>query len=441
MSRDTKPIEADLNGQPEDASPERRTFLFLQGPVGGFFPRLASGLAAEGHKALRINLNTGDWVFWRVGGATNYKGSLEDWPAFLADFLDRHGVTDILLLGEQRPYHKVAVALAKERNIQVAVTDFGYLRPDWITFEPFGMNAASRLTRDPEELREIAREYSTDRDLSSTRFSSAFWSMALPDLVYNISTQLCWYLFPHYRSHQKYNAAATYVGVMLRLLTVSSRNRHANQQIERLVKNNDKEPVFLLPLQMETDFQLRAYSHFSSMKEVMEQVIESFARGAPQAAKLVVKLHPYDPAVQNFRRKCSRLAHRFGVSDRVIFIDGGNGDALLKGCAGTITVNSTMGLQALNSNCPVFLLSNANYRVRGLVKLDDLDSFWSDPGEVDPELRSAFLTAMTASCLIRGVFYNEPGLTHAIGEAKRRIVARKVGLPMRREELDPRSVL
>ncbi|MEN0088048.1 MAG: capsular biosynthesis protein [Pseudomonadota bacterium] len=409
--------------------------------MGGFFPRLASGLAAEGHKTFRINLNTGDKLFWRIGNATDYQDSFENWPEFLAKFLDQHGVTDILLLGEQRPYHKVAVGLAKERGIQVTVTDFGYLRPDWITLEPFGMNAASRLTREPEELREIARDYASERTLPPKRFNSVFWSMAIPDLVYNISSQLCWYLFPHYRSHQKYNAAATYVGVLMRLLTVSKRNSHAEHQINLLLAANDTDPVFLLPLQMETDFQLRAYSQFSSMKEVMDQTIRSFAQNAPATAKLVVKLHPYDPAVQNFRRKCRRLSNRYGVADRVVFIDGGNGDQLLEGCAGTVTVNSTMGLQALKADCPVFLLADANYRVEGLVATDDLDTFWGNPSKVNADLRDAFLEAMTATCLIRGVFYNEPGLTHAIGEAKRRITAHKVGLPMTREELDPRSVI
>ncbi|MEM1365056.1 MAG: capsular biosynthesis protein [Pseudomonadota bacterium] len=418
-----------------------RTFLFLQGPVGGFFPRLASGLAAEGHKCLRINLNAGDQIFWRVAGATNYKGSIEDWPEYLGSFLDTNNVTDILLLGEQRPYHKVAVRLAKERGIQVTVTDFGYLRPDWITLEPFGMNAASRLTRDPAELRRVADQYTSRREIPAKRFGSVFWSMAVPDLIYNISTQLFWYLFPHYRSHQKYNAAVTYVGVLMRLLIIRRRDRHANAHIQKLVAERHENPVFLLPLQMETDFQLRAYSHYTSMKEVMEQVIASFGAHAPATAKLVVKLHPYDPAVQNFKRKCERLATRNNVSDRVIFIDGGDGGALLDGCAGTVTVNSTMGLQALMANCPVFLLADANYRVEGLVKTDDLDRFWTEPGDVDRGLLDAFVTAMMATCLIRGVFYNEPGLTHAIGEAKRRIVSRKVGKPMTREELDPRSVM
>ena len=61
------------------------------------------------------------------------------------------GITDLVLLGEQRPYHRPAIALARARGIAVAVTDFGYLRPDWVVLERDGMGrkAASRATPRP----------------------------------------------------------------------------------------------------------------------------------------------------------------------------------------------------------------------------------------------------------------------------------------------------
>jgi capsular polysaccharide export protein len=423
-----------------DPATEKRVFLFLQGPVAGFFPRLAAALESEGHKALRINLNAGDSLFWRIGNSTPYRGSLEDWPKFLGDYLSKHGVTDILLLGEQRPYHKVAVNLARERGIAVAVTDFGYLRPDWVTLEPFAMNAASEMTRDPEEIARIARSLGEPFDHTVRRFKAGFWSMAIPDIIYNLTAQICWFLHPHYRSHQKYNVAATYIGVLGRLLTVRNRNRHANKMIDELAAQAQDKPLFLLPLQMETDYQLRAYSHFNSMQQVMEEVMTSFAGHAPENAQLVIKLHPYDPAVQNFGRKAKNAAKNAGIADRVCFIDGGDADKLLEACTGTITVNSTMGLQAMLAGCPVYLLADANYRVEGLVRFDGLDGFWQNTGTVNNQLLSDYLQALIGTCMIRGLFYDEPGLTHAIGEAKRRLTAQKVGVPMSREELDPHSV-
>ena len=50
-------------------------------------------------------------------------------------FMVREGVTDLVLLGEERPYHRDAITAATARGIDVYVVEMGYLRPDWITLE------------------------------------------------------------------------------------------------------------------------------------------------------------------------------------------------------------------------------------------------------------------------------------------------------------------
>ena len=84
--------------------------------------------------------------------STEFRGSQQQWPAFIEQYLDQHQITDILLLGEQRFYHQHAIRLANARGIQVVTTDFGYLRPDWITFERNGMSANSDFPREPEKI-------------------------------------------------------------------------------------------------------------------------------------------------------------------------------------------------------------------------------------------------------------------------------------------------
>ncbi|WP_431272749.1 hypothetical protein [Dankookia sp. P2] len=86
-------------------APPRR-FLFLQGPISPFFAELAAGLRALGHQTRRVNLCLGDRLFWQGGGATDYRGRPEDWPGFVAGTLERERITDLVLLGEQRPYHR-----------------------------------------------------------------------------------------------------------------------------------------------------------------------------------------------------------------------------------------------------------------------------------------------------------------------------------------------
>jgi capsular polysaccharide export protein len=126
-----------------------RSFLFLQGLASRFFERLGAALAERGHPVRRINFNGGDRVFWRLPGAVDYRGNLHDWPSFLDRLLVEYQVTDIILFGDCRPLHRLAIPLARARSVRVHVVEEGYLRPGWISFEEGGVNANSPLPRDP----------------------------------------------------------------------------------------------------------------------------------------------------------------------------------------------------------------------------------------------------------------------------------------------------
>jgi capsular polysaccharide export protein len=104
--------------------PQPRSFLFLQGPISSFFDRLGRALIARGHRVHRVNLNFGDRLFWRLPAA-NFRGRFDDWRGFIAAELDRHEVTDLVLLGDRRPYHIVAAGEARPRGIAVLATELG----------------------------------------------------------------------------------------------------------------------------------------------------------------------------------------------------------------------------------------------------------------------------------------------------------------------------
>ena len=97
-----------------------RTFLFLQGLASPFFVRLAKVLVARGHGVKRINLSLGDALFWSLP-ATDYRGSLAGWRRYLTEFLTGERVSDIVLFGDCRPYHRLAISLAGLRRVQVHV--------------------------------------------------------------------------------------------------------------------------------------------------------------------------------------------------------------------------------------------------------------------------------------------------------------------------------
>jgi len=394
-----------------------RAFLFLQGPSSPFFALIADGLEQMGHRVFRINLCVGDQLFWRRSGAVNYRGRLSDWPAYIADFLDRQNITDLLLLGEQRDHHKAAIAVAKARGIQVVVTDFGYLRPDWIILERDGMSAHSRFPRDPEAILALAAK--CPKANLNRIYKDSFWGMALSEMAYHLSSYFFWFFFPHYRSFKVENPVLAYLGTGWRLLFSRTRNKRTGNTLAQLKRNST--PYFLFPLQMENDFQIRAYSHYPNMEIPIAEVIASFAAHAEPQANLLVKIHPWDPGLKNWKRIVNRLALAQGVSARVHYLDGGNLDAMIRQSKGMVTINSTSAIQALRMNCPIITLGHAIYDVPGLSFQGELNDFWRLAVPPNPELRNACIDAMTATLQIRGVFYRQPGLDAAVTAALKRL--------------------
>lgn len=395
----------------------RQVVLFLQGPVSPFFAELADALEARGHEALRINFCFGDRLFWRRRGATNYRGRTHDWPSYIAEFLERRGVTDIVMNGGHRFYHKVASAAARARGIRVYVTDFGYLRPDWLTLELDGMSGDSRFPRDLDGIRAVAEGAPAVDTL--VMYPESFPREAVRDIAYHVSNVLMRWRYPGYRSHLPDHPFLIYPGTGLHLLKA----RWSGPKVDRHVAGLRATgvPYWLLPLQLEKDFQLREYSPYRDMKTPMNEVIRSFAANAPANARLLVKVHPLDPLLRNWPRMVRRSAARWGVADRIDFLDGGMLAKALEGTRGVVTINSTVGIWALRAGLPVVTLGSAVFDIPGLTFQGPLDRFWQEAEPPDPTLVDAFTRALAAQTQIRGGLFSRKGVDAAVRHAMLRL--------------------
>lgn len=388
--------------------------VFLQGMPSPFFRRMGGELSGKGYRVTRINLCVGDWLFWPGSNAISYRGRYVDWPRFICDFFDQHSVTDLVLLGEQRRYHKEAVQLAQERGIRVLVNDFGYLRPDWMTLERDGMGGNSRFPRDPDEI--LRRSAGVPEADLAQRYSDSAPGMMVADLLFNFSNLFLGMLYPHYRRTDCRPHTLIYTLASAKHLMFTRLARHKNaRKVEELIAS--KRPYMVLPLQLDHDFQIVSYSPFKGMLEVMRVVMESFARFADQGTRLVIKVHPWDTGMVNWGKAARLLSQEFAVADRLVFLDGGNLDALARHAQGMITVNSTSGLHALQVGCPVKVLGQAVYDVDGLTFQGTLHDFWNSRRRPDAALLTAYINLMVATIQIRGVFFSEPGCTAAVQAA------------------------
>ena len=136
------------------------------------------------------------------------------------------------------------------------------------------------------------------------------------------------------------------------------------------------------------------------------------------------KLHPLDPGMVNYQRMVNRLAAEQGVSERIMFLDGGNLNVLARRARGAVTINSTAGLATIGFGCPTKVLGRAVYDIEGLTDRTPLNRFWNDPQAPDPDLFLRFRHVMMERTQINGAFYTPSGLRLAAIAAAERLSAR-----------------
>ena len=398
-------------------STDRRIFLFLQGPLSPLFARIGAELRRRGHTVHRINLSFGDWLHWHGAGTFSYRGSVANWPGFVAAAMDRLGVTDLVLHGDRRIYHRGAAEAARERGIRVIATELGYLRPDWMTIERDATSTGSHFPEDPDHIRRIAASvppFNPDR-----LYPSSFWMVAAPDVIYNLSNSFLWFLNPGFQRHTIYHPVIEYAAWIGRLMTEKRRMREIDARAGALIASQT--PFYVFPMQLEGDFQIRDHSPFSGMAEAVATVLASFRAHAPAESHLVIKGHPLDSGLEHWPRTIARLAAEQGLGDRVHFYDGGRLDVLYAHTRGVVTVNSSAGVEAIQASLPVKTLTPAIYDIEGLTFHGPLDAFWTSGFRPDAELLEAFFRALAGTVQVRGTIYSDSGLDAAVAGMAERI--------------------
>ena len=393
-----------------------RRFLFLQGPPGPFFFELAQALDRAGAQVARINFSGGDHYDW-PGKATAFRGRMAGWPTFFDRFARDHAITDLVLFGDCRPMHRVALRMAKLRGIHVHVYEEGYIRPDWMTLERDGVNGHSPFERDPDIIAANARWLPSIPKLPPItadfrrRARDSYWH------YHHVVTGRLG--FPFYTTHRPNSIIGEGLGWLLKFARARARALAAEAALSRI----EGQRYFLFPLQLSSDYQIRHHSPFGSMAVALDYVMDSFAHHAPQDAMLLIKEHPLDCSFRDWGKHVARRARRLGIGSRVIHIAGGELGALAEHTAGMVCVNSTSGTLGLEAGCPVVVLGDAIYDVTGITHQSGLDKFWAAPEAPDAPLYEAFKRSLHAKCLVRGGLASESAVRILVEISVARLLA------------------
>ncbi len=309
--------------------------------------------------------------------------------------------------------------VAQASGLRLHVFEEGYVRPHWLTLEKHGVNGRSQLPRDPAWYIEQRRFTPLSPMTNATGYN--LYERAFHDIRYRSANTLFATRFPHYRSHRPRNGFFEYAGLAARALRQGQRHHDSDQVTRDLLDAGRK--YYIFPLQLNSDAQVVVHSPFGSVCEAIDRVLNSFARHAPVESWLVIKNHPLDTGLIDYRRHSERLARDLGIEDRLRFIDGGHLPTLLDHACGTVVVNSTVGLSALHHRCPVIALGTAIYSLPGLTWQGALDDFWLHGEPPDTHLYHSFLDYVIHHTQINGDFYTKTGIAMAVAGAVQRLEA------------------
>jgi capsular polysaccharide export protein len=396
----------------------RRHFLFVSAPFGPFAQEVAEQLEAQGARCSRVILNAGDWLDWRRGGRFTYAGRREGWPVWLRRLIGREAVTDMVTYGDSSAYAVAAIGQARDLGLPVHVLEQGYFRPDWITLERDGVNANSRLPRDPTwHLAQAHRAPEpADEVVGRAMPSAVMWIIR-----YHVAVYLGAPMFPSFRAGYSRSAILQSLGHIVRFFFRDALVHGHAERRRRLMEAQG--PLFLALLQRPGDSQLWRHSEFENTADFLEKVVSSFAAHAPADATLMVRPHPLDPGLEPHERTLRWIAEREGVADRVQFVDDGKLHEILPRIDGAVCVNSTAGLAAIEFGRPTIVLGRAIYDMPGLTHQGGLDLFWREPEAPSAKLYDAFRRVVLATTQVNGAFATPRGRALAAPRVAERLMS------------------
>jgi capsular polysaccharide export protein len=376
--------------------------LFLQGPLGPFFKKFAYYASAQGHQTYKINFNGGDKYYAWADHQFDYVDQTELWHSYLSEFVKKNYIARIVVYGDCRFYHKIAKQVTIECGIDFWALEEGYLRAGFVTLEKEGCNANSSLFNDSEKFKNI-----DPQDIkSSLSVGPTFARRAWFAFFYYLYLHLSKNTFADYHHHRPWTPIQEpafwlkgFVQKWVSKLIDPRRYKH-------FIKQHDQQ-LFLLPLQVEVDFQLREHSRFDSVAQVITEVMHSFAVHAAPDQALLIKHHPQNRGFAHYGKLIEQLSDELNIHGRVLYGHDFNLPDVYHHVKGVVTVNSTVGISALLHGLPTITLGKAIYDIDGITYGKSLNEFWQDDFEVDSLLFAKFRTYLCQQSQLSGDFYKQ----------------------------------
>lgn len=324
--------------------------------------------------------------------------------AFAKNFLKQYAIDFVFMHNDLRWQHALTIQVCQLLNIRHMVTEFGVFRPSTITVDFKGVNAYSSLPK-------IANFYK---------------NYAIPNKTlknYPTSTRKQLWIYSKFGAFLSLNL----VGQLFKL-NVSLKNKHYSfvnyaklffsqffTKKTRLSTKIPKKYIFI-PLQVNTDTQILVHSPFTDIQSFITFVEDAYFNlpaFVQTEYQLVFKIHPMELGVQDYQ---------FHPKSLVLNADT---HTLIHHAALVITINSTVGFEALALYKKVLVLGEAFYKIPHLcicshpnTLVEDILRGLQTNNEMSQQIVDHFIAYLKYEYQINGNVYNYDTYTLAAIKAK-----------------------
>lgn len=281
-------------------------------------------------------------------------------------------IDTIVMWNNTMLFDRIAWHFCMKNNINYVMFEQGYFRPFTLTIDNKGVNYENSLPRDRKFYEDIVVDYDRlHQYLSKSEYLSK------DDLI-NINRdskfkKLLFIIMDKLKA--KFSSD---------FIDCTYNNESINEKIVRIVKKKNNinthqeelpESYIFVPFQVHDDSQIILNSpNIRSMEELVE-VVDKASKELYELGRrdiyFVFKEHPVDLN----RIDYSGLKEKYKNNKQLVFLSSGNTNELINNSMAVITVNSTVGIEALMKSKKVITLGNAFYNIEGIVEhCDELDN-------------------------------------------------------------------
>lgn len=303
----------------------------------------------------------------------------------------KEGFNKIVMWNNTFLFERIAYFFAKKNNIDILVLEQGLFRPFTLTMDTKGVNYENSMPRKKEFYNNIIYDKELlDKHLNNPiEFSlNDFSNKNDKELYLKIKSffigEIIGKIFNFHEDCSILNEG---------ILDKIKRKFKKYVWKEEKFKFSSEDTYIFVPFQVHDDSQIILNSNNIHDMNQLVEALENTLDNIRTNIKFILKEHPADIGRVNY----SKLYDKYKDNDRIIFLNNISTEELIAKCECVITVNSTVGIEALIQKKKVITLGEAFYNVDGLVNnckvISELDRYIEETLSLDydMELRNKFL--------------------------------------------------